>query len=250
MLSKFTSRFTYANVMATIAVFVALGGGAYAALKLPKNSVGSAQIKANAVNSSKVKNGSLLVGDFKAGQLPQGPKGDQGLKGDPGAKGDTGTVDTSNFFNKSESDGRYLAIAGTAANASNLGGQPPSSYLTSERLQSSGIMPIPTGSPTTVLTRGTVKFTATCTDQGGGDFRIQVFAESSEADSHVGRQADQVDLTPVSTPTQLYDSTALAAVLRSDSVVVMTPTKSFYALVARGVNVGGNNCVAGVTATP
>jgi hypothetical protein len=68
--------------MATIAVFLALGGGAYAALKLPKNSVGSKQIKANAVRSSKVKNGSLLADDFKAGQLPQGAKGD---KGDPGA---------------------------------------------------------------------------------------------------------------------------------------------------------------------
>jgi hypothetical protein len=256
MLSKVTSRLTYANVMATAAVCIALGGGAYAATSVPqgravhaaaappKNSVGTAQLKSNAVISSKVKNRSLLAVDFKAGQLPQGPKGD---KGD---KGDTGTVDTSNFFTKGESDGRYLAAAGTAVNSAQLGGTGPSGFLTSDRLQSSGIVPVPTGPPTTLLTRETVKFTATCTDQGGGDFQIQVFAESTEANSRVGRQADQVDLTPVSTPTLLYDSTALVALLRSDSVVVMTPTKSFYALVARGVNVGGNNCVAGVTATP
>jgi hypothetical protein len=93
---------TYANVIATLALFLALGGGAYAAFKLPKNSVGSKQIKANAVNSSKVKDGSLLAGDFKAGQLPagaqgvRGPKGDKGdpcLPSDPnckGPKGDTG----------------------------------------------------------------------------------------------------------------------------------------------------------------
>jgi hypothetical protein len=93
MLARIRSGLTYANVMATIAVFFALGGGAYAALKLPSNSVGSKQIKANAVNSSKVANGSLLAGDFKAGQLPagaQGVQGIQGLKGDKGDKGDTG----------------------------------------------------------------------------------------------------------------------------------------------------------------
>jgi hypothetical protein len=38
-------RITSAHVLAAVALFVALGGGAYAALKLPKNSVKSATIK-------------------------------------------------------------------------------------------------------------------------------------------------------------------------------------------------------------
>jgi hypothetical protein len=42
------SRLTYANVMATVAVFIALGGGAYA-ISLGKNSVGSKQLKPGAV---------------------------------------------------------------------------------------------------------------------------------------------------------------------------------------------------------
>jgi hypothetical protein len=48
------------------------------------------------VNSAKVRDGSLLKADFKAGQLPAGPKGDPGAtgpKGDPsptGPKGDLG----------------------------------------------------------------------------------------------------------------------------------------------------------------
>ncbi len=50
---------TYANVMATVAVFIALGGASYAAVKLPKNSVGSSQIKKNAVTGSRVRNSSL-----------------------------------------------------------------------------------------------------------------------------------------------------------------------------------------------
>ena len=67
-LTRLRSRLTYANAMSTIAVFVALGGGAYA-VSVPRNSVGPAQLKANAVTAAKVKNRSLLASDFKRGQL-------------------------------------------------------------------------------------------------------------------------------------------------------------------------------------
>lgn len=52
--------------------------------------MGAAQIRNNAVNSQKVKNGALLAVDFKAGQLLKGEKGDKGDPGTAGAKGDTG----------------------------------------------------------------------------------------------------------------------------------------------------------------
>ena len=65
-------------------------GQAASRLVLPKNSVGAAQLKKNAVTSPKVKDGSLLAADFKAGQLPQGPKGDPGASGPKGDKGDPG----------------------------------------------------------------------------------------------------------------------------------------------------------------
>jgi hypothetical protein len=83
-----------------MALFIALGGTSYAAVKLPKNSVGASQIKTNAVGSSEVKNGALTRSDFKASDLPQGPQGlqgarglqgVQGLKGDKGDKGADGT---------------------------------------------------------------------------------------------------------------------------------------------------------------
>jgi hypothetical protein len=89
---------SYANVMATVAVFITLGGVSYAAATLPKNSVHSKQlakgavrnsdIAKNAVTSRKVKNHSLRAVDFASGQLPAGPKGEpgqQGAKGDPGS---------------------------------------------------------------------------------------------------------------------------------------------------------------------
>jgi hypothetical protein len=52
-------RLTYANVTATLALFVALGGGAYAATALPAHSVGSKQLKNNAVVTGKIKNNSV-----------------------------------------------------------------------------------------------------------------------------------------------------------------------------------------------
>jgi hypothetical protein len=66
---RFRPKLSYANVMATIAVFIALGGASYAALKLPKNSVGAKQLKKNAVTGAKVKNHSLTGADIKVSKL-------------------------------------------------------------------------------------------------------------------------------------------------------------------------------------
>jgi hypothetical protein len=86
-------RLTYANVIATLALFLALGGGAaYAASTLGKNTVGAKQLKKNAVTGAKVKDRSLSAGDFKAGQLPAGERGPQGVRGAPGAPGATSVV--------------------------------------------------------------------------------------------------------------------------------------------------------------
>ena len=84
-----------AMVVSCLALLVALGGVGYAATALPRNSVGTPQLKKNAVTSIKVKDRSLLARDFKAGQLPRGARGltgAQGAKGDKGDKGDTGAA--------------------------------------------------------------------------------------------------------------------------------------------------------------
>lgn len=50
-------RLTYANLASTLALFLVLGGGAYAAQKLtvPRNSVGTKQLKTNSVSAEKIK---------------------------------------------------------------------------------------------------------------------------------------------------------------------------------------------------
>ena len=80
-----------ALVIACLALAVALSGGAYAvSTALPRNSVGPAQLKANAVNSAKVQNRSLRAADFGIGQIPKGPQGPAGAAGPQGPPGTSG----------------------------------------------------------------------------------------------------------------------------------------------------------------
>ncbi len=93
-----------ALVIALIALFFSLAGTGWAVTQLPRNSVGSPQIKANAVTGPKVKDGSLSAADFAAGTLltgatgatgPQGergPQGEQGLQGIQGLQGVLATL--------------------------------------------------------------------------------------------------------------------------------------------------------------
>lgn len=94
------SRLTYANVMATIAVFVALGGSSYAALtitgkQVKNNSLTGKDIKN--LKSADVANRSLLAQDFATGQLPRGEQGLTGPAGTPGAPGAPGAPATKHF---------------------------------------------------------------------------------------------------------------------------------------------------------
>jgi hypothetical protein len=102
---------SYANVVATLALFVALGGSSYAAVQLAASSVGSREVRdrslrprdlarrsvtraklgdgavgrrelrRNAVTSRAVADRSLRAADLAAGQLPRGERGPQGPPG-------------------------------------------------------------------------------------------------------------------------------------------------------------------------
>jgi hypothetical protein len=65
-------------------------GEAAKKLVLPKASVGSVQLKQNAVTSAKVKDGTLTAADFRPGALATGTPGPAGPPGPVGPKGDTG----------------------------------------------------------------------------------------------------------------------------------------------------------------
>jgi len=125
-----------ALVVAVIALVLAAGGSSWAApaRRAAATLITGKQVKNESLTGSDIKNGSITGADIKPGSLtaslftgvfgsapagaagpqgpagPSGPQGERGLqgeKGPQGVKGDTGTVDTSAFYDKSASDGRF-----------------------------------------------------------------------------------------------------------------------------------------------
>jgi hypothetical protein len=68
------ARLSYANVVATLALFVALGGASYAGVTLPANSVGPRQLQRGAVTPSRLAF-PLTVASTTDGRLEDVPQG-------------------------------------------------------------------------------------------------------------------------------------------------------------------------------
>lgn len=97
-----------ALIVATAALFVALGGTSYAVMKLPNNSVGSAQIK----------DGSVLAKDLNktvAGSLG----GKAGAKGDTGSTGPAGLSSAKYVFDGNGTNiGDLISVASVSSSGS------------------------------------------------------------------------------------------------------------------------------------
>ena len=86
------SHLSFANVLSVLALFIALGGGAYAAAVLPRNSVGPRQLQKGSVTSAKVKDWNAAPGrDFRPGQLTAPPQGSGGSRGRQARRGQRAT---------------------------------------------------------------------------------------------------------------------------------------------------------------
>jgi len=76
-----------------VAASVALAPGSVGTPQLRNNAVTTAKVRNNAVTTAKVKNGTLLRADFRPGQLPAGAVGPAGPAGPAGAAGPAGPSD-------------------------------------------------------------------------------------------------------------------------------------------------------------
>lgn len=88
--TSFRDRVTYANVMSTLGVFIALGGTSYAAVKLPADSVGNKQLRDAAVTSQIIRDGAVTSADLAPGAVAAGPRGPKGSTGERGPQGASG----------------------------------------------------------------------------------------------------------------------------------------------------------------
>ena len=70
MSKRLQQHLTYANIVATLALFIAVGGAsAFAATQLKKNSVGAAQLRRNSVTAVKIKDGSVTAAKLAPGAI-------------------------------------------------------------------------------------------------------------------------------------------------------------------------------------
>jgi hypothetical protein len=79
-----------ALIVSTISLIVALGGTSYAAFSLPANSVGTKQLKNQAVTPPKVAPATIRL--FRGQDGPRGPQGLQGTAGQNGTNAATNIV--------------------------------------------------------------------------------------------------------------------------------------------------------------
>lgn len=190
------------NLVAYLALFVALGGTSAAATNalLPRNSVGTKQVIDH----------SLLSRDFKTGQLKAGPRGAQGPAGKAGPTGPAGP-------------------AGTAGAKGATGPVGPVGPLVSASTGST--TPITTNGACTTYTGGSVSLTAP--SAGKAIVHVQVWFKVD----HTNGTSDLVAIAPGATASDCSGYPSSAAVIGEPSALP-TATYDVSASVTRVFNVG------------
>ena len=124
-----------------LALFVALGGTSYAAATVGSQDIQSRAVETRhldrgAVTTAKVRDGSLLAADFRAGQLPAGPQGQPGPQGPAGDRGPVGPPGANATIAPNSLTGADIneATLGQVPNAATLGGVGAGGFVRSNRV--------------------------------------------------------------------------------------------------------------------
>ena len=141
-----------ALVISIVALFVALGGSAYAVnmvgtKQIRKNAVTTAKIKRNAVTTAKIRNGAVTGAKIRNGAVT-------------GTKIREGTLSA-------------VPIAGSATNAVNF-----------SRYSTSGLVRAAEGQSPVLLTIGPFTFTGKCDSGGAGKTRARTFLTTTQPNSN------------------------------------------------------------------
>jgi hypothetical protein len=109
-MKRVRSKLTYANVVSSVCLFVVLGGSAYAASQLPRNSVGTKQLQNGSVSLAKLSSSAK--------------KSLKGAVGAPGAAGPAGLAGKNGGTNTIVREGalEFESVAFCAPDESAVGG--------------------------------------------------------------------------------------------------------------------------------
>jgi len=133
MLARFRARLTYSNVVATLALFLALGGSSYAAL-----SITSKDVKNRSLKGGDLKKDTVTGKEIRESKLGRVPSATNAASADIAKSADSattaGTAGTAN-------------VAGIAQDAQNLAGQGVGAFERSSRVQFGRASASPAGTP-------------------------------------------------------------------------------------------------------
>ncbi len=156
------SILSFANVVSVLALFVALGGSSYAAMK-----IGSDEIADNSVRGRDIHKDSVRGTDIRNNDVKGRDVRDNTLTGDDLKESTLGSVPR-------------------AEDALTLAGKPASAFLGSGRQTRTGLIKLAHGETKTVASSGPFTWKAACSDDGGGNTGLTVSVETTEAGSFAG----------------------------------------------------------------
>jgi hypothetical protein len=195
-LAFFRRHFSFANLTALLALFVALGGSSYAAL-----SVGSKQIANNSVRSKDLRNNDVRGRDIRKGTV----RGTDVRDGD--VKGRDVRDNTLTGADVKESS---LGSVPSALDAQTLAGKPASAFLGSGQQLKTGLIRLARDETKTMASNGPFTWKAACSDGGGGNTRLVVTVETTEAGSVTGDFMGGSALFSPGSPATVFDQSAPA----------------------------------------
>jgi hypothetical protein len=164
-MKRLRSHLTYANVVASLCLFLLVGGGAaFAATQLPRNSVGTGQLKAGAVTSGKI--AKKTRNQLRGNRGPAGATGPQGKVGKTGAKGATGGAGAKGATG-ADGTGPAFEVFGTAKSVDG------STQILSETLGAGSYV---VSANAVIETSSGTPVTVTCTLNGGGEAKASVIS--------------------------------------------------------------------------
>ena len=126
MFRRTRAKLTYGNVVSSLALFVALGGTSYA-LTLPRNSVGSPQIRGGAVRAPEIQSGAVRSREVKNRSLGvtdlsmAARRALRGRTGNPGAAGPSGPPGPSGVTYRAAINSGGARVRGNAVTSSTRG---------------------------------------------------------------------------------------------------------------------------------
>ena len=237
-------------VISILALVIAASGTAVAATKLVN---GDSLIKKNSLSGNRLRNHTITrtqVNLNKLGKVPSAHIADTALVANSAttASSATNAANATNATKATNATNATIATnATTARNANNLGGQPPSSYLTTaNRIGTNGVVKeagaVSPGNNVTLFSVGPFTVTMNCTKSGGTTSNT-INASSSEANSIVFGTM----MPTANTPTDVGPDTSSTTFSINDNAAVDLEAPSgagFQLDAADGVNSLGTDCWA------